>query len=144
MKRFLQLGLVSCAMIAVVGCTTKNYAAAVDSWRGAPVHALINHWGRPDEVKTLSKGKHVYIYRTVEHESIPKAYMGSPSLGRMSPQTDTSALSRVPRVMRHHENFWCETMFETNPTGMIVNTTFSGNNCVFTKDDAKHWAFSSR
>ncbi|PIZ04988.1 MAG: hypothetical protein COY58_01610 [Gammaproteobacteria bacterium CG_4_10_14_0_8_um_filter_38_16] len=144
MKHFIRWSLVSCALVGVIGCTTKNYTVAVSSWQGAPARALLRQWGQPTEVKTLSKRRHLYVYRAVEPESVSKSYLASPSFGRTSPQSNLSGLSRVPRVMRQHEAFWCETVFEANASGMIINTEFQGNNCVLSKDDIKQRAFVTR
>lgn len=137
--KIMQFSAVSLILL-LAGCScTKNYALAVNSWQGAPKTALIHQWGKPEQNSTLANGHELYTYRTVEHESVAKTY--SPITGRISPQ-EKNALSR-PSALQNtgRYTFWCETQFEINQAGMIVNTKFTGNNCVATQHNAENWAF---
>ena len=144
-KKVIQLGLLSSAVIILAGCgSARNYALAVNSWQGAPEGALVRDWGHPNHTSTLSNGNELYTYRVVEREPVMKTYSPAPGFVRLSPQNNnTVALSHPSVKIGHHEaSFWCETSFEINKRGVIVNTHYQGNNCVTSVNGVHRWAFA--
>ncbi len=143
LRKMMGLAGIVCVAAGLSACADGvNYTKAVRSWQGAPEHALYQAWGNPTSEKQLAHGDRLLTYRVVERESIQKTY--SPGVGatRMSPQSN-NMLSRQPAVARHQEEtFWCETSFEVNHIGVIVNTHFHGNNCIATQEGSKKWAFN--
>ena len=142
-KKIFQLSLAASSVIALTACgSMQNYEKAVNTWQGAPKQALFHEWGTPMEESQLANGNQLYTYRVVERD-VPVSTRFSPSMGaRMSPQSNAGMLSHSPDHMpQHDEAFWCETQFEVNNSGMIVNTNFKGNNCVASKKRAKQLAF---
>lgn len=141
-KKVLRLGMITFVAAGLNACADNvHYAKAIQSWQGAPEHALYQAWGNPTSEKKMTHGNRLLTYRVVERENSQKKY--SPGFGatRMSPQTN-NMLSRPSPMMRHHtETFWCETSFEMNHVGVIVNTHFHGNNCLATKESSKKWSF---
>ena len=144
-KKVVQLGLLSSAVILLAGCgTTQNYASAINSWNGAPASALVRDWGHPNHEAQLHNGNQLYTYRVVEHESfMHKTYAPAPGFVRLSPQNNNTVVLSHPskRIGNHEETFYCETSFEINK-GVIVDTRFHGNNCVTTRGRAHRWAFA--
>ncbi len=146
MKSFFQCGLLISTFVGLASCgSSENYTLAVNSWQGAPKTALVHQWGEPEQESRLANGHQLYTYRVVEHEE-PVSRTYSSTIGttaRMSPQGETSLLSASPMIKRNREEtFWCETQFEINDAGMIVNTHFEGNNCTITQHNAERWAFA--
>lgn len=144
-KQIVQYGLVSCGVTLLVGCATpQNYAAAVNSWQGAPESALKREWGHPTHVHVLGNGNELLTYRVVEHEPVSKTYSPAPGFVRLSPQNNNTVVMSHPSVrMGHHEaTFWCETSFEVNKRGVIVDTRYKGNNCVTTQSGTHRWSFT--
>jgi hypothetical protein len=143
-KKIMQLSTLVGVTVCLLGCgTSQNYATAVNSWQGAPKTALMNDWGSPAIEKTLANGNTLYMYRVVETEKFTKTYNPVVATGRVSPQPQTNMLSHAPAVMHgQDETFWCETQFEVNKAGMIVNSSFTGNNCVASKERAQRLAFT--
>lgn len=144
-KKILQLGVLLSAVFLLFGCgTTKNYAMAVNSWQGAPKAALVHKWGQPIDETTLKNGNELYTYRTVEKIKFEKNN-DRPiiSTGRTNPQQNTNGmLSHSPSsIAEQNETFWCETDFEINKMGVIVNAHFTGNNCDASKAKAQERAF---
>lgn len=140
-KSLTSLAFLCVSALAVVSCSSpQNYAKAVNSWEGAPAHALVQQWGHPAEVETLRNGNKQYFYHSVEEETLPKGY--APTLtSRLSPQ-NLNALSRPSDVVRGNRyTFVCDTTFEVNPQGRIIKTSFQGNNCVATSGIAQRRSF---
>lgn len=144
-KYFIQLGLLSTAIMAVTACgTMPNYASAVDTWHGAPAAVLKQDWGTPINTTHLKNGNELLTYRVVEHEEpVARTYANNAGLTRISPQGNEGMLSHSPKFMpKRSESFWCETQFEVNRAGIIVNSHFEGNNCIASK--MKQYQFSER
>ncbi len=143
-KKVMQLGLLSSAVILLVGCGgARNYATAVNSWQGAPESALVRDWGHPTHVSHLSNGNTAYMYRVVVHEPVTKTYAPAPGFVRLSPQNNNTVALSHPSISPTHrgESFWCETTFEVNKRGVIVDTHYKGNNCVTSEAGAHRWSF---
>ncbi|MCX7120590.1 MAG: hypothetical protein NTZ67_02255 [Gammaproteobacteria bacterium] len=138
---FTRLSLLSVVVFALTGCgTEENYKMAMNSWQGAPAKALVNSWGQPEDVNQLPNGNQEYIYRTQEQETGVKVY--PQNTGRLSAQPSASLMNAPSSgVSTGNYSFSCESQFEINHQGIIINTSFSGNNCVSTKAKAKHWAY---
>lgn len=143
-KQVIQLLLAGCASVGLMSCTSpQNYSKAVNTWNGAPESALFQQWGHPHEVKHLHNGNHLDIYRIVERTHPVRNYSHHVIGPRTSPQNSQAlVMSHVPPVMLNHGAlFWCDTEFEVNKFNMIVNTHFTGNNCVVTQHGVKRWAY---
>lgn len=140
-NHFLCWSFMSCVIFLLVGCgTMQNYTLATNSWQGAPESTLLRDWGQPDKVTQLANGNHLDSYHQKERETFPSTYL--PSQTRISPQ-NTNALSRpAMRMNRGHYTYWCDTSFEVNKNGRIVNTYFRGNNCFATRKNAQLWAYA--
>lgn len=127
--------------LGLTGCGTEgNYKIAMDSWHGAPETALVHSWGQPDEVDPMQNGNKMYVYRVNEQASAVKVF--PQNIGRISTQPSASIM-RLPSsgISTGSYSFSCETQFEINRHGVIINSTFSGNNCVSTKNNAKRWSY---
>jgi len=137
----IRLSLLSAAVLCLTSCgTEENYKIAMNSWHGAPVTALVHSWGEPEDVDHLANGNEVYVYRVNEQASALKVY--PQNTGRLSTQPAATIMHSPPSgISTGSYSFSCETRFEINHNGMIVNTAFDGNNCVSTKDSAKRWAY---
>lgn len=143
-RQLVQLGLMGCVAGALISCATmQNYSKAVNTWHGAPERALLGEWGHPTEVKRLSNGHHVDVYHVAERNRSHRVYWDAVPFVRTSPQTSKAlVMSHTPNVMHNRDDvFWCDTSFEVNKMGMIVNVTYTGNNCVATQDGVKRWAY---
>lgn len=138
---FIQSSLLVSAVFLMAGCgDAKNYETAVKSWQGAPESALINTWGQPADVTQLKSGNHIDVfYNKVEKTTPTKIY--TPSMGRVTPQAGGMMQSSTGAVQVPQPGFWCEAQFEVNPHGTIVDTSYSGNNCVSTVAKAKSWSY---
>jgi len=144
-KPLIQLGLLFMAIMAITACgTMQNYQTAMNTWNGAPANALEHEWGTPIETTHLKNGNELLTYRVVEHEEpVARTYANNAGLTRISPQGNEGMLSHSPKMMPgHSESFWCETQFEVNRAGMIVNSHFEGNNCVASKMKVRELAFA--
>ena len=130
--------LQSIFLISLIGglfaCSnSENYSKAMNSWNGASERALFEKWGAPQETTKLPNGNTLYLYRVALRESAPVMY--SPTYSRVSAQPGNSAILSQPLVRRNadRQTFWCDTWFEVNSVGMIVTTSYKGNNCVASK-----------
>ncbi|HLB56421.1 MAG TPA: hypothetical protein VJK30_03730 [Coxiellaceae bacterium] len=144
-KKILQFSVLFSTAFLLFGCgNTKNYSMAVNSWQGAPKSALVHTWGQPIDETTLKNGNELYTYRTVEKIKFEKNNdVPVIPTGRVNPQQNTNGmLSHSPSsIAEQNETFWCNTEFEINKMGMIVNARFDGNNCVASKAKAQKRAF---
>lgn len=138
-----KIGMVVAAIMGLSACASNtNYAKAVQTWQGAPEHSLYAAWGNPTTEKRLPHGGRLVTYREAESDYNTKNYSPGVAATRMSPQGN-HMLSQPTAVIRHREEkFWCETSFEVNQAGVIVNTSFHGNNCLSTVEGSKKWAFN--
>ena len=136
---------ISGVTVCLFGCaTTKNYSVAINSWVGAPKKALVHEWGTPTNVTKLKNGYEMYNYRVAEKIKFMRTYEPVVPTGRLSPQSRDNMLSHAPTTMQQHDQtFWCETHFKLNSGGMIVHTSFEGNNCMITKPRAQQWTFTN-
>lgn len=143
-RQMVQLGLIGCVVGALISCATmQNYSKAVNTWHGAPEHALLGEWGPPYDVKHLPNGNHVDIYHVTEQSRSHRVYWDAVPFVRTSPQNSKAlVMSHTPNVMRNRDDvFWCDTSFEVNKMSVIVNAYYVGNNCVATQSSAKRWVY---
>lgn len=142
-KHLIQMALMGCATAGLISCNTmQNYSKAVGTWHGASEQALIAHWGKPTDVTHLANGNHLDIYHVAErNHDRDGMYWNATPFVRVSPQT-RNTLSHTSPIMSNRDNlFWCDTTFVVNPSHMIVDSHFSGNNCVASEKGAKRWTY---
>jgi len=97
--------LVLLASFLLSACATEaGYRKICESWMGAPCDKLVRNWGPPEDIMRLDDGSRLYVY-----ENSAFVYMGITGMGG---------------------TMWCETQFECNTEGRIVDWRFKGNNCV--------------
>ncbi len=145
-KYFLQSTLLCSAIMGLMGCgTMQNYTREVHSWDGAPESALFQSWGAPEETTKLADGNNLYTYRYAAPEPVIATTNGynRPGYVRTNTQAINTALVAQPPLPegRGHNAFWCETSFEANPSGMIVNSSFQGNDCSASKNNMQHGSY---
>lgn len=145
-KKVVQIGALSSVVMLLAACgTTKNYSAAVNTWQGAPVSALVRDWGHPTHIQALSDGSRLYVYRVVERQAVHKSFAPPSGFVRLSPQNVNTVAMGHPSINmnQHDETFWCETSFEVSKNNVIVDTRFKGNNCVATQHGVNRYAFAN-
>lgn len=131
---YIRCGVLAVGVIGLLGCSSsENYAKALNTWHGASERALFKTWGTPQETEKLPDGNTLYTYRIAERESPPVMYV--PNYSRVSTQNGNATLLSQPPIQRNgdRQTFWCDTQFEVNQNGMIVKSSFEGNNCVASK-----------
>ncbi len=121
--------LLLCCTLFLVGCaTTANYQKVINNWQGTNAEALVNTWGNPNAKVKLANGNTVYLY-TREHI----VAVSAPAV----PATNFTTVGNTPILGHGFSEFsgatrklYCNTLFEVNSQGLIVSTSFQGNNCV--------------
>ena len=139
MKRYVSF-LIFAWPLFLSGCaTSKNYALAVHSWMGASSEQLIRVWGYPDRVSRIGNRHGLYLYRTESKGAYPQFV--NPGYTSVSTSKGQTLVTTMPPTVSGggFYDLQCKTWFEINSHGRIVNTSFRGNNCVSTHDDAQHF-----
>ena len=137
MLKIIRLLLLLPAGLLLAGCATEQYYAnAVRSWSGARDKQLFRAWGYPDHMQRLPRGHHLYVYRHHATGSYPTVV--TPGYTTIQTAGDTTYVSSTPTIYSGGGvyNLNCTTWFELNTKGVIVNTSYRGNDCVATESVA--------
>ena len=134
--------VIACGLV-VCGCATEqNYATAVSSWEGATSQQLTKVWGYPDE-KTSHNGNTLYLYRSHEKGKNPVTTIP----GSTSVVTDdgSTKVYSTPSYSYGGGTYSldCSTWFEIDPKGVIVQTSYRGNNCLGNADFLSKYQYST-
>lgn len=129
----------------LMGCaTTEGYKRLLNTWTGSHVDRLIQSWGVPRSSFKLSDGGEVLEYadsrqaqwggfttivpQTTYHTGNASVFgAGGPVYGSYS-DTSTTYVQKTSPV--YNITLQCITRFTTDASGIIVNWSFRGNNCV--------------
>ena len=61
-------------VICIAGCaTTENFEQHYRGWIGGNVQELLNAWGQPAQVISLSNGNREYVYQLSRYTQLPDA-----------------------------------------------------------------------
>lgn len=104
----------------------KTMAEIMDSWVGAPINSVINHWGYPTNEKTMA-GKTLY-YWDWEYTVRNPAYTNAQA-NTYGNTTNINAYTYGGGT----RNVYCNRILEVNDSGKVVSWQWSGNNCPYTK-----------
>lgn len=128
MKKFFVLLLILLLMPVSVQAFGKNKTmeAIMDSWVGAPINAVISHWGYPTNEKTMA-GRTLY-YWDWEYTVRTPAYTNAQA-NTYGNTTNISAYTYGGGT----RNVWCNRILEVNDSGKVVSWEWSGNNCPYTQ-----------
>lgn len=130
--------------VALAGCaTTANYEKMLASWVGAPVDRLVMRWGPPANSYTLSDGGRVIEYgrqRNVQiggfTTTVPQTTFTNGSANVYGPAgsafgtysgTSTTYVQRTTPMQ--NIAMQCTTRFTVDPSGIIRNWAWEGNDC---------------
>lgn len=117
----LSIFMLSC----LAGCASVGlYNQAINSWQGKTSEALVQKWGLPSSTLSLSGSEKGYVYHHNLHVSGISGYT-----------IDGTYYPGTSGFTTH-----CKTVFVIR-NGIIVNITYSGTNCAFTKDELKSKSF---
>ena len=115
-------------LVLISACSTAaNYATAVNSWHGANMNTLYHQWGYPNKTKRLANGHQLLTYHASHRVQTPTTITNSSTETASGHHQHTTIVSTgTTNVYR------CTTWFETKKNGVIVNTSFRGNDCTAT------------
>ncbi len=117
------------SIVLLVSCAETNYQdQMIQHWQGKRSEALLRNWGTPELQTYTPEGHTLYVYTTSSFRpttpptgspytiSVPR--IGRPVITTVQTSTDYG-LSQLK----------CETIFEANKQGYIINAKIEGNNC---------------
>lgn len=130
MKKTIQKILFTALTLLLTACATPgNYQQMLVQWHGAHVQDLTRHWGPPTVVIPLSNGNANYTY--VRHQLYTAPAPLASSMNYMNVDgTPIYASGFNGGVIGQTISLFCNTAFEVDPQGIIVNSQFQGNGCV--------------
>ena len=126
-----KLSFVLLGILLLSACaTTLKYRQKLNAWHGKNIQQFVNLWGYPDHTIKAPDGNRVYVYKERDVTSFP-TYT---SAGYTAVSTDSgkTVVTQVPSITSGGGiyTFSCTTWVELIKRGIIVNTSFKGNDCV--------------
>lgn len=127
------LWLVLLAAMAPAACTTvsQNYAFAVSSWTGSSEASLIREWGVPNRSYDASGSR--FLEYSSSNVAVLPGYSPTYTTTFFGNIATTTATGGSPPTAIQLS---CTTIFELRG-GVVVGSSFSGNNCIAQRPDAE-------
>lgn len=126
--RVLKSAMALIALILLSSCSTTNYYdGMVQSWKGSQASELKARWGAPNNTLISGQNLSTYVYTTQTERGFP-----SPVMPRYTTTVvgGRPVVAEAPSIGTNDIIVWkCTTLFDIDATGVIVNTSYHGNNC---------------
>ena len=131
--------LLLCTLLC--GCASeKKYKEKIDTWVGSHIDSLILAWGVPTKIHRVRDGSRIVeyarskdYYRPERKETVTQVEKVPSFRPYSQPGVtyyDEKITTTTNVIPARSGTYWCTTLLDVNPQGIIVKTSFFGNSCI--------------